>query len=159
MSAARLFATGVIAMAAISGMSVSGAQALSAGECGCFAESASHAAVLTSAAGRVVVSGSAAPRIGVSGQKLSVGERVAAGANSEAKVSLGSCRLAVSSGQELLVQRVDGGICAFVPGSPASGMAAKASIPTVPLIIGGTAIVAGAVALAVSSGDDSPASP
>jgi hypothetical protein len=109
-----------------------------------------------------VVSGSAAPRIATSGQKLSVGERVAVGVNGAAKVSLGSCGVSVQSGQELLVQRVQGGICASVPSAPgvvAPGLAAKTSVPTLPLVIGGTAVVAGAVALAVSSGDDSPASP
>ncbi|MCX5576728.1 hypothetical protein [Kaistia terrae] len=160
MSAARLIASGMIAMAAVSGISVSGAQALTAGDCGCFAASTAQAAILTSASGRVVVSGSAAPRIGVSGQKLFVGERVAVGANGAAKVSIGSCGLAVQSGQELLLQRVQGGVCASVPGGAvAPGLAAKSSIPTVPLVIGGTALVAGAVALAVSSGEDSPASP
>lgn len=159
MFVARFMAATMVASAAVSGISVSAAQAISAGECGCFSPSAGSvpAATLTSTTGRVVVSGSTAPRIGVAGQRLSVGDRVAVGASGAANVSLGACGLAVQAGQELLLQRVDGGICASVPSAP--GGAVKAGIPSAPLVVGGAALLAGGVALAISSGDDSPASP
>jgi len=159
MLVARLIASSMVAMVAVSGLSVSSAQAITAGECGCFSPSAGAVgqAVLTSTAGRVVVSGSAAPRIGAAGQKLSVGERVAVGAGGAANVSLGACGLSVQPGQELLLQRVEGGICASVPS--ATGVTAKGGNSSVPLVVGGTAVVAAGVALAVTSGDDSPASP
>lgn len=157
---ARIFASGMVALAAVSGISVSGAQALSAGECGCFSPPGGTPvqATLTSTAGRVVVSGSSAPRIGAAGQKLAVGDRVAVGAGGSANVSLGACGLSVQPGQQLLLQRVEGGTCASVPSSAAS-VTPKTGVPSVPLVIGGTALAAGALALAISSGDDSPASP
>jgi len=159
MFAAKHIARGVVAVAIFSGISVSSAQALSAGECGCFAPpSASvRGAILSSTTGRVVVSGSSAPRIGAAGQRLSIGDRVAVGATGAANVSLGACGLSVQPGQQLLIQQVDGGICASVP--RAAVVAPKAATPAAPLVIGGAALVAGAVAIAVSSGDDSPASP
>jgi len=159
MFVARFMAAAMVASAAVSGISVPAAQALSAGECGCFSPSAGSVpvATLTSTTGRVVVSGSTAPRIGAAGQKLSVGDRVAVGARGAANVSLGACGLSVQAGQEMLLQRVDGGICASVPSAP--GVAAKAGVPSAALVVGGAALVAGGVALAISSGDDSPASP
>jgi hypothetical protein len=160
MFAARLIAVGAATLVAVAGLVVSGAHAQSAGECGCFAASAGSAvgvATLTSTTGRVVVSGSAAPRIGAAGQRLSVGERVAVGANGGANVSLGSCSLAVQSGQELLLQRLGDGICASVPS--AAGATVQSGVSPVPFVLGGTAALAVGAALAVSSGDDSPASP
>ena len=164
MFAGRIFASSLSFAAVLaSGITVAGAQAVSVSDCGCFAP-AGQAVSLASTAGRVIISGSTAPRVGAAGAQLSVGERVAVGAGGSATISVGSCGFGVSAGQEIVLQQLNGGVCAVRPevveaAAAGNGAPGGTGGPLTPLVVGGGVAAITGVAIAVSSGDDNPASP